>query len=156
MKVKVIQEFKEFITKGNAFDLAIGVIVGGAFAPVVNSMVKDMLMPVLSLGLGKADFSNLYLPLTPAGVSAMKEAWEATEQILPLADAQKIGPVLSYGLFINSLVSFVFLMLGVFILVKVVNRLRRPAPSPAPAVPPAPPRSEVLLEEIRDLLKQKE
>jgi large conductance mechanosensitive channel len=86
----------------------------------------------------------------------MKEAWEATEQILPLADAQKIGPVLSYGLFINSLVSFVFLMLGVFILVKVVNRLRRPAPSPAPAEPSAPPRSEVLLEEIRDLLKQKE
>jgi len=149
-----IKEFKEFITRGNAFDLAIGVIVGGAFGPVVNSMVKDLIMPVVGLALGRVDFSNLYLPLTPAGVEAAKVTLESGSPLLPIAKAQEIGAVLPYGNFINALVTFFFLMLGVFILIKSVNVLRRPAPAPAAPEPPAPSRQELLLEEIRDLLKK--
>jgi large conductance mechanosensitive channel len=153
--MQVFKEFKEFITKGNAFDLAIGVIVGGAFGPVVNSMVKDIIMPVVSIGLGKVNFENLYLPLTPSGLEAVKSAVDAGTPLPTLAEASKIGSILPYGNFLNALVTFFFLMLGVFILIKIVNTLRRPAPTPAvPEPPPTPPREEVLLEEIRDLLKK--
>lgn len=151
----LIKEFKEFITRGNAFDLAIGVIIGGAFTPVVNSMVKDIIMPVVSLGVGKANFEHLYLPLSPGAVQAAADAIEAGQPLPALKTMTDAGhTVLPYGNFINALVSFFFLMLGVFILVKIVNTLRRPAPTPAPAAPPPPPRQEVLLEEIRDLLKK--
>lgn len=149
-----IKEFQEFITRSNAFDLAIGVIVGSAFGPVVNSMVKDLIMPVVGLALGRIDFSNLYIPLTPAGVEAAQAALKSSGSLLPLAKAQEIGPVMPYGNFINALVTFLFLMLAVFVLIKAVNILRRPAPKPAPAAPAPPPRQEVLLEEIRDLLKK--
>lgn len=153
--MQIIKEFKEFITRGNAFDLAIGVIVGGAFGPVVNSMVTDLIMPVVSLGLGKVNFENLYLPLTAKGVEAVKAAVDAGSAIPTLAEATKIGTILPYGKFLNSLTTFFFLMLGVFILIKVVNTLHRPKPTAAtPEPPPTPPRQEVLLEEIRDLLKK--
>lgn len=153
--ISLLKEFKAFITRGNAFDLAIGVIIGGAFTPVVNSMVKDIIMPIVSLGMGKANFEHLYLPLSPGAVKMVAEAVEADQPMPPLKTLTDAGySVLPYGNFINSLVSFFFLMLGVFILVKVVNILRRPAPAPEPAAPPPPPRQEVLLEEIRDLLKK--
>jgi large conductance mechanosensitive channel len=153
--IGILREFKEFITKGNAFDLAIGVIIGGAFGPVVNSMVKDIIMPVVSLAVGKASFEHLYLPLSPGAVQAVASALEAGQPMPTLQAMVEAGhAVMPYGNFINALVSFFFLMLGVFILIKVVNTLRRPAPAAAPAAPPAPPRQEVLLEEIRDLLKK--
>lgn len=152
---KVLSEFKEFITKGNAFDLAIGVIVGGAFGPVVNSMVKDVLMPVVSLGIGQTNFENLYLPLTPKALEVVRTAMETDQSLPPLKTMIDAGyKVLPYGLFINALVSFFFLMVGVFILIKVVNTLRRPAPAAPAPEPAAPPRQELLLEEIRDLLKK--
>ncbi|MDX6766539.1 MAG: large conductance mechanosensitive channel protein MscL [Candidatus Methylacidiphilales bacterium] len=153
--MQIIKEFKEFITKGNAFDLAIGVIVGGAFGPVVDSMVKDLIMPLASLGVGRVNFENLYLPLTPKGVEAVKLAVDQGTALPTLAQARDLGAVLPYGNFLNSLVTFFFLMLGVFVLIKSVNTLRRPAPTSAPdPAPPAPPRQELLLEEIRDLLKK--
>jgi large conductance mechanosensitive channel len=154
--MKIITEFKEFIAKGNAFDLAVGVIIGGAFGPVVNSMVKDIIMPVVSLGIGKTNFENLYLPLTPKGIEVVKAAIDTQTSLPSLADMTKNGyPVLSYGLFINTLVSFFFLMLGVFVLMKIVNAVRKPAPAPAvEAAPPPPPADIVLLTEIRDLLKK--
>jgi large conductance mechanosensitive channel len=150
--MKIIHEFKEFIAKGNAFDLAVGVIIGGAFAPVVNSMVKDIIMPFLSLGVGKASFENLYLPLTPDGIEAVKTALDAKTALPTLADMGKWGyPVLGYGLFINTIISFLFLMLGVFVLMKIVNAVRKPASAPAPDSTPPP--DIALLTEIRDLLK---
>jgi large conductance mechanosensitive channel len=112
-------------------------------------------MPVVSIGLGKVNFENLYVPLSPAGIEAVKSAVDSGAALPTLAEASKIGLVLPYGNFLNALVTFFFLMLGVFILIKAVNTLRRPAPTPAvPEPAPAPPREEVLLEEIRDLLKK--
>jgi len=151
--MKWLQEFKEFVARGNAFDLAIGVIVGGAFGPVVTSMVNDLILPVVSLGLGRVDFRNLYLPLTPAGVAAVAKTVEAGDPLPTLEQARAAGAVLSYGLFINSLVSFVALMFGVFLLIKAVNAVRRIAEVPPPK-PAGPTKSEALLEEIRDLLKR--
>lgn len=154
--MKIINEFKEFITKGNAFDLAVGVIIGSAFTPVVTSMVKDVIMPVVSLGLGKTDFTNLYLPLTAKGIEMVKVALESGASLPSLKVMQDANcTVLSYGLFINTLVSFFFLMLGVFALIKIVNAIRRPAPQAVEApAPPTPSDEVVLLKEIRDLLKK--
>jgi len=156
--MKIINEFKEFIAKGNAFDLAVGVIIGGAFAPVVNSMVKDIIMPFVSLGAGKASFENLYLPLTPGGLEVVRTAMDAKTTLPSLADMTKNGyTVISYGLFINTIVSFFFLMVGVFVLMKIVNAVRKPAPPPpaSDGPPPPPPPDIALLTEIRDLLKNK-
>lgn len=160
--MKIISEFKEFITKGNAFDLAVGVIIGGAFTPVVNSMVEDIIMPVVSMGVGSTNFENLYLPLSKGGAEALAKAIETGSPLPTLAQAKEYGSTLTYGVFLNTLVSFFFLMLGVFILIKLVNKLRAIAPIPAvvtPAAPPAPepppvPADIALLTEIRDLLKK--
>lgn len=156
--IGLLKEFKEFVTRGNAFDLAIGVIVGGAVGPVVTSMVSDIIMPLISLIGGQPNFDNLYLPLTVKGAEALKSSLEAGK-LMGLAEAKEIGAVMPYGKFLSALVSFLFLMLAVFVLIKAVNTLRRltpaPAPAPAPATPPPPPPQEVLLTEIRDLLKQR-
>lgn len=151
----LITEFKEFVSKGNAFDLAIGVIVGGAFGPIINSMVTDVIMPVVSLGAGSIDFKNLYLPLSTKGLEVMKTSLETGGVLLTLDEAKKLGSVLAYGSLINAFVNFIFLMLGVFIIVKVVNTVRKKAEvAPAPAAPPAPAEDIVLLTQIRDLLKK--
>jgi large conductance mechanosensitive channel len=155
----LIAEFKEFISKGSAFDLAIGVIVGGAFGPIINSMVTDIIMPIVSLSLGSIDFKNLYLPLSVKGLEAMKVSLESGAALLTLEEARKLGSVVAYGSLINAFVNFIFLMLGVFIIVKVVNTIRKkaapvPAPVAAPLEPPAPAEDIVLLIQIRDLLKK--
>lgn len=151
----LFSEFKNFIAKGNAFDLAIGVIVGAAFAPVVKSMVDDIIMPVVSIPLGAVDFKNLYIPLNPTGLLLWKQAIVSHAPIPSLEQARKLGSVISYGNLLNVLVNFFFLMLGVFVLVQIVNRLKRKEeakPSPAPE----PTREAVLLTEIRDALVKKQ
>jgi large conductance mechanosensitive channel len=134
------QEFKTFISRGNVIDLAVGIIIGAAFTGIVNSLVNDIIMPPVGVILGQVDFSNMFVTLTGSGdypsVAAAKAAGAAT---------------FNYGLFINSVINFLIVAFAVFILVKQVNRFRRKEE----AAPAAPPRSEMLLAEIRDLLKQR-
>ncbi|MCA1243588.1 large-conductance mechanosensitive channel protein MscL [Stappia stellulata] len=140
----MLQEFKKFAVKGNMVDMAVGIVIGAAFAGIVSSLVDDVIMPPIGLLLGGVDFSELFLVLksgTTAGpyatVDAAKEAGAVTWNL---------------GLFINALVKFVIVAFALFIVVKGVNRLRQKEEA-APAAPPAPSRDQVLLEEIRDLLK---
>jgi large conductance mechanosensitive channel len=131
-------EFKEFASKGNVVDLAVGVIIGAAFGKIVASLVDDIVMPVVSKVFGGLDFSNYFIPL--AG---------QTETVL--AEAKKAGAVLAYGSFITVLLNFLILAFIIFIMVKQINRMKRETPS----APPAPtPEDVVLLREIRDALKK--
>lgn len=134
----ILQEFREFAVKGSVVDLAIGVIIGVAFGKIVNSLVADVIMPPIGLLLGGVDFSSFAVVLKPASVDAAGKA---------------VAPVLlKYGVFINAVIEFVIVAFAVFLLVKAINAAKREQPA-APAVPPAPPREEVLLTEIRDLLR---
>lgn len=133
--MSILNEFREFAMKGNVVDLAIGVVIGTAFGAITNSLVSDVIMPPLGVLMGGLDFSHYALTLVPA-------------------EGDKAATILSYGKFIQTLVNFLIVAWAMFVIVKLMNRLRR-APEPASAEPPAPPRSEVLLEEIRDLLKKK-
>jgi large conductance mechanosensitive channel len=131
-------EFKQFAVKGNVIDLAVGVIIGGAFGKIVDSIVSDLIMPIVSKIFGGLDFSNYFIPL--AGQTA------AT-----LADAKKGGAVLAYGNFVTVGLNFVILAFIIFLMVKQINRLKSEAP---PAAPAAPPEDVVLLREIRDALRK--
>ncbi|MGH7396856.1 MAG: large conductance mechanosensitive channel protein MscL [Candidatus Rokuibacteriota bacterium] len=140
----MLKEFKEFALKGNMLDLAVGIIIGAAFGTVINSLVNDILMPLISGIIGTPDFSNLFLVLrNPAGaaftsVTVAREAGAA---------------VLAYGLFLNAIIAFLIVAAALFFIVKAMNRLRRQEEA-APA-PPPPPTPEVrLLGEIRDLLRR--
>ena len=145
--MSILSEFREFAVKGNAFDLAVGVIIGAAFGKIVDSIVGDLIMPVVSLIVGKVDFSNLYWVLgsVPAGVGSNLDA------------LKKAGvPVFAYGSFITILINFILLAFVVFLLVKNVNRMKaRFEAEKAAAPPPAPPAAEVLLAEIRDELRKR-
>ncbi|MFI5181316.1 MAG: large conductance mechanosensitive channel protein MscL [Thermoanaerobaculia bacterium] len=135
-------EFKEFAVKGNVVDLAVGIIIGGAFGKIVSSIVNDVIMPPIGLLLGKVDFSNLFINLSGKDVAS-------------LADAKKAGlATLNYGLFLNTCIEFLIVAFAVFLLVKQINRLKKEAPA-APAAPPEPPADVKLLGEIRDLLASK-
>lgn len=137
-------EFREFAVKGNVVDLAVGVIIGGAFGKIVDSLVSDIIMPIVGLIFGKLDFSNLYVVLgsVPAGVANN------------LAELKKAGvPVLAYGNFITIAVNFIILAFVIFLMVKQINRLRR-SKEEAPATPETPAEDIVLLREIRDSLKR--
>ncbi|MBL8790245.1 MAG: large conductance mechanosensitive channel protein MscL [Rhizobiales bacterium] len=131
-------EFKNFAFKGNAFDLAVGVIMGGAFGKIVDSVVNDLIMPVVGAATGGADFSNYFLPLNSA-VNATN-----------YADAVKQGATLGYGNFITVMINFLILAFILFQMVKVSNRLKKAEP---PAPPPPASTTETLLAEIRDVLK---
>ncbi len=138
----MLKEFKEFAIKGNVIDMAVGVVIGGAFGKIVNSLVADVIMPPIGLLLGKVDFTNLFINLsgTPAA---------------SLAEAKAKGlATLNYGVFINTAFEFLIIAFAIFMVVKQINRLKREAP-PAPAAPPEPSAEEKLLGEIRDLLKSK-
>ena len=142
--MSVLKEFREFAIKGNVIDLAVGVIIGAAFGKIVDSLVADIIMPIVGLVFGKLDFSNLFVVLgsAPAGVANN------------LADLKKAGvPVLAYGNFITIAVNFLILAFIIFMMVKQVNRLRKKEEA-APAVA-APPEDIALLREIRDSLKQR-
>ncbi len=134
-------EFKEFAVKGNVIDLAVGVIIGGAFGKIVDSLVGDLIMPIVGKIFGGLDFSNYFIPL--AGQTAVA-----------LADAKKAGAVFAYGNFITVAINFMILAFIIFMMVKQINRLKKDVP-PAPPAPPAPtPEDIVLLREIRDSLKK--
>lgn len=136
--MSMLGEFKKFAMRGNVVDLAVGVIIGAAFSKIVDSLVKDVIMPPISMLFGGLDFSNYYLPLNGQGT------------VLPLAEAQKAGAVLAYGNFLTVLLNFVLLAFVIFQMVKLVNRLRGPIDPP-----PTPAEKEeiVLLRDIRDALK---
>ncbi|MBF5003635.1 large conductance mechanosensitive channel protein MscL [Diaphorobacter caeni] len=139
-----MSEFREFAVKGNVIDLAVGVIIGGAFGKIVDSIVNDLIMPVVGLIFGKLDFSNLFVALgnVPEGTPHTLEA------------IRKAGiPVFAYGNFITVAVNFIILAFIIFLMVKQINRLKREAPAEAPA-PEATPEDIVLLREIRDNLKR--
>lgn len=147
-KFKLAKEFKAFISKGNVLDMAVGLIIGSAFTAIVNSLVGDLLMPVLGLITGKMDFSELKLIIQPAVEEVLNEAGEVvTPGVAEIS--------INYGAFIQSIISFLLIALAVFALLKVISKLHhkkkeepKPEPKPDPQI--------VLLTEIRDLLKEKE
>ena len=139
-KMSFVREFKEFAMRGNVIDLAVGVIVGGAFQKIVDSLVKDVVMPIVGRLVGGVDFKHLYLNLSSQTFDSM-------------VAAEKAGaPIIKYGAFINSIIDFTLIALSIFVAVKVINRLKRQEPDALPAVP-ATPEDVLLLREIRDSLK---
>jgi large conductance mechanosensitive channel len=137
-----VTEFKEFAVKGNAIDLAVGVIIGAAFGKIVDSVVNDLIMPVVGAIFGGLDFSNLFITLA--------EVPEGTA--MTLAELKKAGvPVFAYGNFITIMLNFLILAIIIFMMVRQINRLKKEAP---PAPPAAPTEDIVLLREIRDNLKR--
>jgi large conductance mechanosensitive channel len=140
----MLKEFQEFIAKGNVMDLAVGVIIGGAFGLIVNSLVGDIIMPIVGMA-GSADFSNYFFPLSDAVTATSLE------------EAKKQGPVFAYGNFITVVINFLILAFIIFLMVKAVNNLRRRlvAEEKVAEVPAAPPADVQLLTEIRDLLARK-
>jgi large conductance mechanosensitive channel len=137
----MLQEFKDFAMKGNVVDLAIGVIIGGAFGKIVESMVADIIMPIIGM-FGNFDFSNLYFSLGPkvaAGVG--------------YADARKLGPMLGFGQFLTFIVNFLIIAWVLFLVVKAMNKMKKAEPA-APAAPPEPSDEVKLLTQIRDALKK--
>ncbi len=133
-----INEFRAFVSRGNVIDLAVGIIIGAAFTSIVSSLVKDIIMPPIGLATGGVDFSNIFFTLSGGTYATLDEA-------------QKAGAAtLNVGLFLNAVVNFLIVALAIFILVKQLSRLQKKQEAAAPTPPP---RQEVLLEEIRDLLK---
>lgn len=139
----MLEEFKKFAVRGSVVDMAVGIIIGAAFGKIVDSLVKDLIMPPIGLLLGKVDFANLFL--------VIKEGASAGPY-LSLEAAQKAGAVtVNYGVFINTAIAFVIVAFAVFLLIRAINRLKANEP---PAEPPATPEEVVLLREIRDALKK--
>lgn len=139
--MSILKEFKEFAVKGNMIDLAIGVIIGGMFGKIVDSLVKDIIMPIISMIIGgKADFTNKFIVLG-----------DNPNNLTTLADLQKAGVnVLTYGNFITIVINFLILMFVVFMLVKAINKVRKPVEE----APAATPEDIVLLRQIRDSLQK--
>ena len=139
----MIQEFKDFIMKGNVLDMAVGVIIGGAFGKIVESLVKDVIMPPVGLLMGGVDFANKFAILKEGATPGPY----ATVEL-----AQKAGAVTwNYGLFVNTVLAFLIVAAAIFMLVKAYNKTKKAEP---PAAPPATPEDVVLLREIRDALKK--
>jgi large conductance mechanosensitive channel len=137
----MLKEFQEFALKGSVVDLAIGVIIGAAFGGLVQSIVNDLMMPIIGLITGGIDFSQIYLQLSGEPQPTLEQARQA-------------GATLAYGHFITLFINFLIIAWILFFVVKAMNRLKR-QPPPAPATPPSPTREEVLLSEIRDLLAKR-
>jgi large conductance mechanosensitive channel len=141
----MLKEFREFAVKGNVVDMAVGIIIGAAFGKIVESLVKDVVMPPIGLLLGKVDFTNLFVVL--------REGAQAGPY-LSVEVAQKAGAVtFNYGVFINTLISFVIVAFAVFLLIRAINKLKRQEENKA-VEPPATPEEVLLLREIRDSLKK--
>jgi large conductance mechanosensitive channel len=142
----MLKEFKEFAVRGSVVDLAVGVIIGAAFGKIVDSLVKDIIMPPIGLALGRVDFANLFVVLREGGQPGPYATVDA---------AAKAGAVtLNYGVFFNTMISFIIVAWAVFLLIRAMNKLKREEP-PKPAAPPEPPEDVKLLREIRDALKSR-
>ncbi len=135
----MIQEFKEFIQRGNVVDLAVAVVMGVAFGKIVASFVEDVLMPPIGLMLGGVDFANLFINLTGNDFPSVAAAKAAG------------APTLNYGLFLNNIINFLIIAFAIFLVVKAIKTMQKPAAAPPP---PGPTKDQVLLTEIRDLLKK--
>jgi large conductance mechanosensitive channel len=133
-----LKEFKAFISRGNVIDLAVGIIIGAAFTGIVSSLVADIMMPIIGMLTGGIDFSNYFIALNDKTYESLKAAKDAG------------APIIAYGLFINQIINFLIVSFAIFILIKQVNRLKKAQE----AAPSAPNKTEVLLAEIRDLLKK--
>jgi large conductance mechanosensitive channel len=141
----MLKEFKEFAVRGNVVDMAVGIIIGAAFGKIVDSLVKDLIMPPIGLLLGQVEFTNLFVVL---------KAGKPAGPYLTLEVAQKAGAVtFNYGMFINTCIIFLIVAFAVFLLIRAINRMKREEEQ-KPAAPPAPPEEVVLLREIRDSLKR--
>src|SRR5471032_1149609 len=138
VQMAMMQEFKQFAMKGNVVDLAVGVIIGGAFGKIVDSLVQDIIMPPISKLFGGLDFANYYLPLN------------GQNPALSLVEAKKLGAVFAYGNFATILLNFIILAFVIFQMVRIMNKARKVEPAPAAATP----EDIVLLREIRDSLKK--
>ena len=139
--MSIFDEFKKFAMRGNVVDLAVGVVIGAAFTGIVNSLVKDVIMPPIGLAMGGIDFSQFFLTLKGP--------------VLPtLAEAQKAGAVtINYGLFVNAVINFLVVAIALFVMIRLINKLQEPPPPAAVDAPP-PPEDILLLREIRDSLKK--
>lgn len=140
--MKLLDEFKAFAMRGNVLDMAVGVIIGGAFGKIVTSLVNDIFMPIIGLATGGMDFTNLFFALDGNRYETLAAAKEAG------------ASVFAYGQFIQNIVDFLLVALCVFMVIKAVNRFKKKEEA-APAAPPAPSKEETLLTEIRDILKNK-
>ena len=136
----MLKEFKEFAMRGNVVDMAVGIIIGAAFGKIVSSLVKDVIMPPIGMIMGNVDFSDLFINLSGGDYASLKAAQDAG------------AATINYGIFINTVLDFIIVAFAIFIIIKQMNRLKKQEEEPK--APPAPPREEVLLEEIRDLLKK--
>jgi large conductance mechanosensitive channel len=146
----LISEFKEFIVKGNAIDLAVGIIIGAAFGAVVTSLVNDIIMPPIGVAMGGVDFSQLSIKLAdavPPGEKTVTGITNTSDKAIPAV-------VLSYGKFINALIALLIQGFAVFMIVKLINKMKRKE-AVAPSAPPPPTKDQVLLTEIRDLLSRR-
>ncbi|MBO7115555.1 MAG: large conductance mechanosensitive channel protein MscL [Prevotella sp.] len=137
-----IKEFKEFAMKGNVMDMAVGVIIGGAFGKIISSLVEDVLMPIISLATGNISFTDLFVTLDGSKYNTLAAAKEAG------------AAVFAYGQFIQNIIDFIIIAFCIFLMIKAMNKLNRKKEEPAPEAP-AGPTQEELLAEIRDLLKTK-
>ena len=136
----MLKEFKEFALRGNVVDMAVGIIIGAAFGKIVSSLVSDIIMPPIGVLLGGVDFSSLFINLSGGNYATLEQAKAAG------------AATIDYGVFINTVLDFIIVAFAIFMVIKQMNRFKKQEED-APAAPPEPPRQEILLEEIRDLLK---
>lgn len=137
----MLQEFREFIQRGNVIDLAVAVIIGAAFGAIINSLVEDIIMPVIGLFTGGVSFTNWFVALDGNSYATLQDAMDAG------------AATLRYGLFFNALINFLVIAFVIFLVVRQINKMQKEEP---PSEPPAPSNEEILLAEIRDLLRQRQ
>jgi large conductance mechanosensitive channel len=137
----MLKEFRDFAMRGNVVDMAVGIVIGGAFGKIVSSFVNDVLMPPIGLALGNVDFTNLFLNLSDGGYATLAAAKDAG------------APILTYGNFLQTVVDFIIIAFAIFMVVKGMNKMKKAEEAAPPPAPPEPSAEEKLLGEIRDLLK---
>lgn len=150
----LIKEFREFALKGNMVDMAVGIIIGGAFGGIVQSLIKDVIMPIVGIA-GTADFTNRYFALNSATAEAIKAEALKSNAPVSLETARTLGPVMAYGSFITVFINFMILAFVIFVMIKVMNNAKKKfekQEAAAPAAPAPTPEDVVLLREIRDAL----